>query len=288
MRLILSRKGFDSSNGGCASPILPDGRLLSLPIPSSGGRVRYRELQYDGVDVAELVSDLTGGKVAPDDPAHLDPDLLPAVVPRAPGWRPAFGQVDTAQIHLANQRVGPGDLFLFFGWFREVERISGSWRFRRGAPDLHVLLGWLQVDEVLDVARDRQEALRRHPWLESHPHLWTSAVPNVIYVAAQQLRVSDLKDGALPGAGVFPRLSPGIVLTKSGQRLRSVWRLPACFLPCEGLTPLSYHEAPNRWALEADGVELHTVGRGQEFVLDLVAYPGVARWAVSTLKNHRG
>ena len=36
MRLVLSRKGFDSSqaSGGCASPILQDGQMLSLPIPT--------------------------------------------------------------------------------------------------------------------------------------------------------------------------------------------------------------------------------------------------------------
>ncbi|MBO4456467.1 MAG: hypothetical protein J5802_01965 [Butyrivibrio sp.] len=34
MKIILSRKGFDSTNGGCASPIMPDGTLLSMPIPS--------------------------------------------------------------------------------------------------------------------------------------------------------------------------------------------------------------------------------------------------------------
>lgn len=28
MRIILSRKGFDSAAGGCPSPILPDGRLF--------------------------------------------------------------------------------------------------------------------------------------------------------------------------------------------------------------------------------------------------------------------
>lgn len=33
MKLILSRKGFDTHNGGGPSPILPDGRMLSLPIP---------------------------------------------------------------------------------------------------------------------------------------------------------------------------------------------------------------------------------------------------------------
>lgn len=33
MKFILSRKGFDSGYGGCASPILPDGTMLSIPIP---------------------------------------------------------------------------------------------------------------------------------------------------------------------------------------------------------------------------------------------------------------
>lgn len=41
MKVILSGKGFDSSYGGQASPILPDGTLLSLPIPS------YELIGYD-------------------------------------------------------------------------------------------------------------------------------------------------------------------------------------------------------------------------------------------------
>ena len=35
MKIILSRKGFDSENGGYPSPILPNGTLLSIPIPSA-------------------------------------------------------------------------------------------------------------------------------------------------------------------------------------------------------------------------------------------------------------
>lgn len=80
MRPILSRKGFDSSSGGCASPILPDGRLLTLPIPSTGGPVRFRDLAHDSVEVGQLVHDLSRGGVTPDDTAHLDP-----VLPRRPG-----------------------------------------------------------------------------------------------------------------------------------------------------------------------------------------------------------
>ena len=45
LKVILSRKGFDSSNGGCPSPIMPDNTLLSFPIPSDDG-VSYDELGY--------------------------------------------------------------------------------------------------------------------------------------------------------------------------------------------------------------------------------------------------
>ena len=34
MKVILSRKGFDSANGGILSPIFEDGTMLSFPIPS--------------------------------------------------------------------------------------------------------------------------------------------------------------------------------------------------------------------------------------------------------------
>ena len=47
MRVILSRKGFDSQYGGMPSPILPDGTLLSLPIPSKTDmETKYRDLYY--------------------------------------------------------------------------------------------------------------------------------------------------------------------------------------------------------------------------------------------------
>ena len=47
MKIILSRKGFDSGSGGCPSPILPDGRLISLPIPVEGERLSYGDLSFD-------------------------------------------------------------------------------------------------------------------------------------------------------------------------------------------------------------------------------------------------
>ena len=48
MKVILSRKGMDSTSGGMASPILPDGTLLSLPIPDKTARTTYKKLSYKG------------------------------------------------------------------------------------------------------------------------------------------------------------------------------------------------------------------------------------------------
>lgn len=75
MKLILSRKGFDASYGGMASPILPDGRLVPLPIPSNHDRATFADLAYEGVDMASLLHDLSGGRHRLDSTIHLDPDL---------------------------------------------------------------------------------------------------------------------------------------------------------------------------------------------------------------------
>ena len=91
MRLILSRKGFDTSCGGCPSPILPDGRMVSLPIPDARSPIRYGDIRWGEYDLGALVGDLTRGRIAPTQAAHLDPDLRRESLPRRPGWRPLFG-----------------------------------------------------------------------------------------------------------------------------------------------------------------------------------------------------
>src|SRR6266436_9207163 len=116
MKLILSRKGFDSANGGCPSPILDD-RPFSLPIPDPSSPTTYGEISpFNGIPIWQIVEDLTHGRVGRGNGAHLDPDLRRDALTRATGWRPIFGQADAAQSHLTNQGIGPGDLFLFFGY----------------------------------------------------------------------------------------------------------------------------------------------------------------------------
>ena len=52
MKVILSRKGFDSANGGIASPIFEDGTMLSFPIPSKDhdkDKIAYEELTCNNI-----------------------------------------------------------------------------------------------------------------------------------------------------------------------------------------------------------------------------------------------
>lgn len=50
MKTILSRKGFDSKYGGGSSPILPEGEMLSMPIPAFGNEsgIQLRDVNFAG------------------------------------------------------------------------------------------------------------------------------------------------------------------------------------------------------------------------------------------------
>lgn len=267
MRIVFSRKGFDSQYGGVPSPILPDGSLVSLPIPSRYGRP-LQELSFRGTSLAEIVADLKGdvGSV------HLDPDLDPECAPRLPGWRPAFGQVASAQSHLTKEGVGLGDVFLFFGWFRQVEKHAGRWRYVRGAPNIHSLFGWLQVGEIVPVPVDSASSVaRRLPWLADHPHIAHAADigrQNTIYIGAERLWLGDDAAIAAAGGGAFCRWSAALQLTEAG-RTRSKWLLPGWMMPGPGMRAMSLHGAAYRWERTGEQVRLQTVGKGQEFVLDV-------------------
>lgn len=274
--VIFSRKGFDSGYGGIPSPILPDGRLLSLPIPYRDRLRTYQSVLFDGEPLARVVTLLAKGKIPATASCHLDPDLRADAVPRSPGWRPIFGQVGAAQKHLQNRGVGVGDLFLFFGWFRATQFQTDGLIFSPKSPDLHVLFGWLQVGAV---HHPSPEILRHLPWTVDHPHCieqgWGDN--NAIYVAAPTLNLPGLDRDALPGAGVFPHFHPALQLTQTG-RSRSIWQLPAWMHPRQRASSLSYHHAPNIWETDGDRVILKSRPRGQEFVLDVDHYPEAESW----------
>ena len=278
MRVILSRKGFDSSYGGYPSPILPDRTLLSLPIPSSGDKIRYSDLQYNNeLTYFDIMKQLKPKikipgkgtyKITRNSECHLDPDLIPNSIERNDEWRPLFGQINQAQSHLVNQGIEKGDLFLFFGWFRETEWVEGNLQFKKNAPDLHVIHGYLQIDKIIQPKK--VENVPR--WMTYHPHLVNEErfrkITNTLYVARDQLTFNK----KLPGGGVFD-FNRRRVLTKEG-RTRSIWRLPDFMREFE----ITYHSEKS-W--RKDG-SFHSAKIGQEFVIEKTEH--VTNWVRKLMK----
>lgn len=249
MKVILSRKGFDSSYGGCPSPILPDGTMVSMPIPGGGSNCNYADLNFpDGESYYDVWNYLKpkGIKV---DTCHLDPDIRRGIRKECDGWKPAFGQCGAAQGHLNNYGIEVGDLFLFFGWFRKVETVEGRLRYVKGEPRIHAIYGYLQIGTIL-----KGEDVKKCPW---HPHSQFTEVNNTIYVATDTLKIGGRELG-LPGAGTL-RYSDELVLTAPGLS-HSRWKLIDVL--ADKAISLSYHDKEN---CIRKGY-FQSAARGQEFV----------------------
>ena len=289
MKLVISRKGFDSGCGGVPSPIGPNGELVSLPI-DGGSRLRYTDLGSSLGPMNRLVKDLTGGKFGGSEVAHLDPDLDPGARPRKPGWKAALGQVGAAQSHLEGQGVGVGDVMLYFGWFRPVVEVDGKWKFKPGAEAIHSLFGYLQIGESLRVGGrpDTGAILAERPWLDEHPHVrGMRSDNNTIHVASDELILDGRRTG-LPGAGHFGTFHPDLRLTAPGAA-KSLWQVPEWLCPTTGGTGLSYHGSAERWSVDAAGnTLLQTVAKGQEFVADCANHPQALDWIEQRVRTGLG
>ena len=187
MKVILSRKGFDSSNGGCASPIMPDGTLLSMPIPTEDD-VLYSDIAWNGITYSDILGQINQKREYTT--CHLDPDIRDNRIHPVDGWKAAFGQISAAQGLLLNAGVQVGDLFLFFGWFRQVEETAKGYRFvSRNHPDfyrghdLQIIYGYMEIGEIIT----DQDKIRKFYW---HPHasnLHTKHANNALYLPTEKL-----------------------------------------------------------------------------------------------------
>ena len=226
MKVILSRKGFDSANGGIASPIFEDGTMLSFPIPSKDhdkDKIAYEELTCNKILLNELLENLgyRGDKYC-----HLDPDLdsTRRVVP-VKGWKPAFGQINQSASYLINNQIVSGDLFLFFGNFRHVVKSHGKYKFahrnNNSADDpyygkeMQVIWGYLQVGEIISDPKEQEKFF----W---HPHACEKRLfkekNNLIFTAAERLSFAP----QMPGYGIFS-YDKKRVLTMPGKT-KATWK----------------------------------------------------------------
>ena len=233
MKIVFSRKGFDSAAGGAPSPIIR-GRPNSIPIPARD----RSETTYRDLGLGAIVEQITRGRVTEATLCHADPMFERC--------RCAFGQTGAAQSHLANNGVGVGDVFLFFGLFSEPDR----------ADPHHRIFGYLKVTEVTKLGSVPTPLNQPRGFSRRHPHTigsWNAN--NTIYAGPGRTAVSD---------------TPGLRLSVPTGPV-SLWVVPS-WLRDAGLT---YHRDRARWG--PDGT-LRTVARGQEFVTDIAGSSEAAAW----------
>ncbi|MCV0384296.1 MAG: hypothetical protein K5799_12755 [Erythrobacter sp.] len=230
MRIVFSRKGFDSASGGGPSPIL-DGVPVSLPIPAGIASATT----YGDLGLGALVARASRGRIGEDDPCHHDPMFLA-------NDTCLFGQCGAAQTHLANRGVGEGDVFLFFGLFRD----EGT-----GEPH-HRIFGFLRIARMVRLSAGVPDDLLEH----AHPHA---------------LALHGSNDTVYCGEGRQARhAGDDLRLTVPGGP-PSLWHRPD-WLRRGSLT---YHDRDDRWLR---GGRLRSVARGQEFVADIGRRQAPREW----------
>ncbi len=175
MKIIFSRKGFDSGSGGAPSPII-DGRPTSLPIPTlqMPSITTYADLGL-GAIVEQVTRHIKAGKgrIAGASLCHHDPMFE--------GGRCAFGQSGAAQGHLSNNGIGAGDVFLFFGLFANLDDNDRH----------HRIFGYLKVEEVMKPGPDPTPASQPDSFTRRHPHTLPIKKPNnTIYVGPGRVATS--------------------------------------------------------------------------------------------------
>ena len=253
MRIILSRKGIDSGNINLASPILPNGIMLSIPIPTDDetGLTYSDNLHTDGNTYFDILTKLNRGKKLEflSMNIHLDPDIRKEAYRSSPhNWTPAFGTRSGDEAWARPSTLAqPGDLFLFFGRFRHVDE-----KYRYTSLDLHCIWGYMQVGKVLT----DKSAIAQYSW---HPHAKATRLlnekNNTLYLPA----VSLSWDKSKPGSDIL-RISENCQLTLPGHS-RAIWKKQLFYMPDRVLNA-------NRKNSDNTGSGVYYSGIWQELVLE--------------------
>lgn len=275
MKVILSRKGFDSEYGGYPSLILPTGEMITLPIPSSEDKTKYSELiTSSGMSIINIMKQLNKNikkgktiELTEDTTCHLDPDLSYNSAFRQDGWRGCFGQIGAAQKVLENNNVKEGDLFIFFGWFNNVELVNKIYKFDKG-NGRHVMFGYLQIDKIIYPSNNELPE-----WAKAHPHANVyrrlNNNSNCIYIAKERCSFND----NLQGYGIF-KYNEELNLTKEGMS-RTKWNLPSIFKNVS----ITYHNKDS-WKEDC----FKSACRGQEFVVE--ENNEIEKWAINLINKY--
>ncbi len=283
MRVILSKKGLDSSYGGYPIDLekmlkLTNNKMIYIPMPmvenvDNKGK-KYSEINTEFGNFDKLYKSIVRNdkdyklkykaeKLDADTAfCHPDPYILELYKNNSADLS-SFGAGKTAASHLTSQGVGKGDLFLFYSSYLYKNKI------------IHAIWGYLEVGEVIRFdSINKEEKLKK---LGEQPHksvMGNNECKDIIYVAKEGNLSLNPK---FPSSGLFTFSEKLILtnLTQTGYTARTLWRIPQL----SNVVP-SWNggRAFNEWG------ELKVTPCAQEFVLPTKGTDGegkVKKWAGS-------
>jgi hypothetical protein len=152
-------------------------------------------------------------------------------------------------------------------------------RLRFAGKKQQVIWGWLQVAEIRDVQEIFNQRESEYAWLSDHPHMQVcTGKSDAIFISRDNLDLPSVRLHGVPGAGVFDKSRPELVLSDPEGKSFTNWRLPDFFYPFPGKTPLTYHGDKDRWHKKNGYCYLDRVAIGQEFVLYDEYMPELGDW----------
>ena len=268
MKIIFSRKGFDSSAGGFPSLIFPNDTLYSVPIPGKLNLKKYCELEfkYKNYRIQDVLNDLTkkriyiNGKSKQCDynncefSCHHDPYFIKTNQSNLI----ALGQVGIALKHLENQNVKKGDIFLFYGLFRKVIYKNNQWLYNENFKPIHLIFSYMKINEIYTINDyiDAKLLIEKYPFLTKHPHLDKPFIEK--YKGKNKIFLGN-------ECKIFDFHTKRILSDIDNYDGASKWKLPISFNFVNSISYIKKIEIQNKHAY------LRHKGYGQEFVLNLEA-----------------
>ena len=132
---------------------------------------------FNGVSGIDLLKESSVKSVTLENYCHFDPLLTEEIG--------IFGQASSSQTELKKQKVNTGDLFLFFGWFKQ---------FSKKGKNLHHIFGWLQIDEVIEGSKHIKSYLDKVGMIHTHGFGDVSRYSNnTIYIGKRNLTYRNKK-----------------------------------------------------------------------------------------------
>lgn len=188
MKIVFSRKGFDSSYGGFPSIILPEemgSKMISFPIPETN----FAQCGWLASDLSFILNDrsklslkdifvqlgiadkirLSGKGIANADDVkfHFDPEIQSVENIRSYA---AFGQSGAASSHLLSKGIESGDVFLFFGTFKKTLLEHGKITYDSAMHEIQAIWGYMIVDDIIHVNRITESQVEKYPDIKTHLH----------------------------------------------------------------------------------------------------------------------